>query len=244
MSSVDERVHRGIPAKLVDVIGQRIISGEWSAATTFRIIDVQEEFNVSATVAREVVLALQSKGLVESRPKRGVTVLDRSAWNLLDPDVLSWDVTGRGRVIADLEQARLLIEPWAAAEAADVGDTVAIARCRAAMTAMAEAAVAGDVAAITAADLEFHRALLAASGNAVIARIGLVIEPVLRRRDELTISTASSVSSGFLALHENVIAAVERRDGEAAESASRTLVQTSASDSQIVTASLDGRKSR
>lgn len=242
MSAVDERVHRGIPAKLVDVIGQRIISGEWSSGSTFRIIDVQEEFSVSATVAREVVLALQSKGLVESRPKRGVTVLERSAWNLLDPDVLSWDVTGRGRVIADLEQARLLIEPWAAAEAADVGDTMAIVRCRTAMTAMVEAAAAGDVAAITAADLEFHRALLAASGNAVIARVGLVIEPVLRRRDELTISSVSSVSSGFLALHENVIAAVERGDRTAAESASRILVQTSASDSQIVTAGhADGR---
>lgn len=237
MSAVDERVHRGIPAKLVDVIGQRIISGEWLPGVTFRIVDVQAEFNVSATVAREVVLTLQSKGLVESRPKRGVTVLERSAWNLLDPDVLSWDVTGRGRVIADLEQARMLIEPWAAAEAAEMGDALAIARCRSAMTAMVEAAASGDVIAITAADLEFHRALLAASGNAVIARIGLVIEPVLRRRDELTISSTSPVSSGFLDLHENVIAAVERKDRKGAEDASRTLIQTSASDSQIVTAS-------
>lgn len=243
MSAVDERVHRGIPAKLVDVIGQRIISGEWSGGTTFRIIDVQSEFSVSATVAREVALALQSKGLVESRPKRGVTAMERSSWNLLDADVLTWDVTGRGRVIADLEQARILIEPWAAAEAADVGDKVAIARCRAAMTAMSEAAVVGDVAAITVADLEFHRALLAASGNAVIARIGLVIEPVLRRRDELTISSASSVTSGLLALHENVIAAVEEGDRASAEAASRTLVRISATDSQIVTGSHAERRS-
>lgn len=236
MSAMDERVHRGIPAKLVDVIGQRIISGEWIGGSTFRIQDVQDEFRVSATVAREVVLALQSKGLVESRPKRGVTVLDRSSWNLLDPDVLTWDVAGRGRVIADLEQARLLIEPWAAAEAAGMGDEKAVARCRFAMTKMIKAAAIGDVAAITAADLEFHRALLAASGNAVIARIGLVIEPVLRRRDELTISSSSPVSSGFLVLHENVIAAIEAGDREWAESASRVLIHTSASDSQIVTA--------
>lgn len=235
MSAEDDRVHRGIPARIVDLIGQRIIAGEWRPGSTFRIVDVQEEFSVSATVAREVVLTLQAKGLVESRPKRGVTVQERSAWNLLDPDVLTWDVAGRGRVIADLEQARLLIEPWAAAEAATLGDTEAIHRCRSAMTAMKEATDAGDVDAITAADLEFHRALLAASGNAVIARVGLVIEPVLRRRDELTISRSSASSTDFLTLHENVIAAVEKGDRTQAESASRSLIMRSASDSQNVT---------
>jgi len=78
MLGLEERVHRGIPARLVDVVGQRIVSGGWPSASSFRIQDLQDEFQVSVTVAREVVLALQSKGLVESRPKRGVTILERS----------------------------------------------------------------------------------------------------------------------------------------------------------------------
>lgn len=236
MLGLDERVQRGIPARLIDVVGQRIVTGGWPPGSAFRIQDLQDEFQVSVTVAREVVLALQSKGLVESRPKRGVTILERDSWNLLDPDVLSWDATGRGRLIADLEQARLLIEPWAAAAAAVRQSSEVIARCRRAMTAMRQSTLKADVDAITAADVEFHRALLEASGNAIITQVGALIEPILRRRDEMTFSETPSDDIAFLDLHERVISAIEAGDERTAELASRELVQASASDSSQVTA--------
>src|ERR1700687_2795631 len=46
--------------------------------------------NVSRTATREAIKVLASKGLVEVRRKVGIRVKPRSAWNLLDPDLLLW----------------------------------------------------------------------------------------------------------------------------------------------------------
>src|SRR5262249_44469112 len=47
---------------------------------------------VSRTVVREAIKVLAAKGLVESRPKTGSRVRPRRDWNLLDPDVLAWQI--------------------------------------------------------------------------------------------------------------------------------------------------------
>lgn len=51
---------------------------------------LSEELGVSRTALREAIKALISKGLVETRRRRGTMVLDRSRWNMLDADVVSW----------------------------------------------------------------------------------------------------------------------------------------------------------
>ena len=47
---------------------------------------------MSRTVVREAIKVLAAKGLVESRPKVGTFVRPRRDWNLLDPDVLAWQI--------------------------------------------------------------------------------------------------------------------------------------------------------
>ena len=49
-----------------------------------------DRLHVSRTAYREALRMLAAKGLVESRPKTGTRVSQRSKWHLLDPDVLSW----------------------------------------------------------------------------------------------------------------------------------------------------------
>jgi len=213
----------------------RIVQGEIPPGSGFRLQDVQEEFNVSVTVARESVLALQGKGLVEVRPRRGVTALPRREWNLLDLDVLRWHADDIGAVIADLEQARRLIEPWAAVAAATTADPGAQVRCREAMNALSEAAERGDVDAVTEADVAFHQALLDASGNAVIASIGQLIQPALRHRDRLTLPSSETGSRAFLPLHEAIVTAIEAADPKAARDAAERLIQASESDSARAT---------
>jgi DNA-binding FadR family transcriptional regulator len=51
---------------------------------------LSEELGVSRTALREAIKGLASKGLVETRRRRGTLVLDRSNWNMLDAEVLAW----------------------------------------------------------------------------------------------------------------------------------------------------------
>lgn len=225
---------RGLSPQIAGDLGRKITSGELPEDSTFRLQDVEGWYGVSVTVAREVMHALQSKGLVEARPRRGITVLGRDSWDLLDADVLQWHENHLGHIIADLEESRLLIEPWAAKTAAIAGSPGDIQRLRKAMTALTVAADSADVAAMTRADLAFHRVLLEASGNSILSRIGRVIEPALRRRDELTLHDKKGEDLTFLPLHEGIVAAIERREPEAAEIAATLLITKSGSDSSQV----------
>jgi DNA-binding FadR family transcriptional regulator len=137
-------------------------------------------------------------------------------------------------VLADLEESRLLIEPWAAKTAAIAGSSGDIQRLREAMIALTVAADSGEVAAMTRADLAFHRVLLEASGNSIVSRIARVIEPALRRRDELTLHDKKRDDLTFLPLHEGIVAAIERREPEAAEIAATLLITESGTDSSQV----------
>jgi len=223
---------RGLSADISQNLGTRIVSGEFTAGESFRLQDVEEEFGVSVTVAREVMHTLQSKGLVEARPRRGISVLDRDHWNLLDTDVLDWHRSHLGPIIADLEEARRVIEPWAARAAAQSGSDEDIVELRASMEAFRQAALGGDPVAITTADLEFHRKLLETSGNSVFARIARVIEPVLRRRDEITMTEDRIVNLDFIPRHDAIVIAIEARDPDAAEQAAVDLITVSGQDSQ------------
>jgi DNA-binding FadR family transcriptional regulator len=89
----------------------------------------------------------------------------------------------------------------------------------------------GDVSAMTVADMNFHRALLEASGNSIVARIARVLEPALRRRDELTMHDRKREDLKFLPLHEEIVVCIEAKDPVAAEEAAIRLITESGSDS-------------
>ncbi|MFP3589962.1 GntR family transcriptional regulator, partial [Paraburkholderia sp. SIMBA_055] len=64
---------------------------------------------------------LAGKGLVDARQRRGTFVQPRSSWNLLDPDVLAWEITPETlpRMLRELEEIRAIFEPAAAELAAE-----------------------------------------------------------------------------------------------------------------------------
>jgi len=222
---------RGLSTGITAELGHQIVSGELAEGDSFRLQDISSKFGVSVTVARETMLALQNKGLVLVRPRRGITVLARDSWDLLDNDVLRWHDHHVGPIVADLEQAREVMEPWAARTAAESGSLENIARCREAMDNLTAATNSGDTDGMTAADLAFHRSILRASGNSVIAQIGRVIEPALKRRDELTLNERKKDDRAFLPLHEDLVAAIEQRQPEKAHRAALRLIRESGTDS-------------
>ncbi len=80
---------RGLTGVVIEELGRRIVSGALGDGP-LDMSKIAEYFEVSRVVVREAVRALQSKGLIDSRPNLGTRVRPITAWVLLDPDVLRW----------------------------------------------------------------------------------------------------------------------------------------------------------
>lgn len=147
-------------------IGVRIVSGDYPPGHTFEgEIAASESLNISRTAYREAVRILAAKGLVEARPKTGTRVSERSKWNLLDPDILSWifETEPSADLIASLFELRSIVEPRVAALAAGRRTACHVDRMAHALEGMETHKLTSEEG--RAADQDFHAALLDASGN-------------------------------------------------------------------------------
>lgn len=60
---------------VLDSIGNDIVTGTIAAGEKFTLTDIEAQFDVSRTVARETMRTLEHMGLVETSPRVGLTVL-------------------------------------------------------------------------------------------------------------------------------------------------------------------------
>lgn len=221
-------MRRGLHGRIVDDLGRRIVQGELEPGATVDLDALGGSLDVSRTVVREAVKVLETKGLLEARPKRGTVVRPRAAWNLLDPDVVGWCFTNGPdpRFLAALNEIRQVIEPAAARLAAERATAQDVAALREALAALR--ADHGDVDASTEDDVALHRAILAASGNELLARVGALIEAGLRGRDRLAF--AHDWDTAYLDRHAEVVEAIAAGDAPRAEAAMGRLVLDAAQD--------------
>lgn len=173
-----ERLHGAIARSL----GMAIVSGEHLPGHVLdNEIASSEQLNVSRSAYREAVRMLAAKGLVESRPKAGTRVSPRERWNLLDPDVLAWMFeSGKPSLefVKGLFELRTLLEPAAAALAAERRDANDLARMRRALQEMEKHGVSVEAGRI--ADREFHHAILAATRNEPLISLSSTIGATVR----------------------------------------------------------------
>ena len=201
---------RGVHGQTVEVLAQRILTGQLLEGDTLDLTALQTEFDVSLTVLREALRVLAAKGMVDARPKRGTFVRPRSAWSLLDPDVLRWQFARSQRpgLFDDLHELRAIVEPGAASLAAARATDDDLAALDAALGDMA--AAGDDASAAVAADLAFHRALLAATHNELVQRMEVVIETGLAERDRMVHGAAGTTDPA--PSHKAVVEAIRRRN--------------------------------
>lgn len=166
---------RNLFGQVVEELGSRIVRGELKPTQLLLEVDLCRELGTSRTVVREALKSLSAKGLVDTRTRTGTRVLEATHWNLLDLDVLGWRYAAmpRKQFFSEIFELRRMIEPHAAALAAEratKADIEAIARAYADMqSAPHESAAAID------ADQRFHRAVLAAARNDLLAQMAGVI---------------------------------------------------------------------
>jgi DNA-binding FadR family transcriptional regulator len=214
---------RGLHGAVVHDIGVRIVNGELEPGDTLPDNGSVDEAAVSRTVVREAIKVLAAKGLVEARPKVGTRVRPRRDWNLLDPDVLAWQIEA-GPDARFLEQAlelRRMIEPAAARLAAERATDEQVAALYEAYREMA--AAGDDLDAFMEPDLRFHRVMLEACRNELLEHMNEIFTAVLRT--VFAYSSSSSRSYPKAARRHRAIArAIEARDPDAAEQAVLRLI--------------------
>jgi DNA-binding FadR family transcriptional regulator len=225
---------RGVHYDLVRHLGARIVSGHHAQGAVLDLPTLCEELDVSLTALREAMKVLAGKGLLDARPKRGTYVLPRTAWDLLDADVIDWRITtgDARRVLHDLADLRSVIEPAVAHRAALRRTDDDLDVLEAALTRMA--AARDDPEAAAEADAAFHRGLLAATGNELFARMDLLLEPGLRARDRLVHAHADVADP--VPSHRAVLDAVRAGDAPRAELAMLDLLAKSTEDLDAATA--------
>lgn len=228
---------RGVHGQTVEIIAQRILSGEIAEGDTLNITQLQDELGVSLTALREALKVLTAKGLVDARQKRGTFVRPRSDWQLLDAEVIRWQFAERAnpQLLDELHEVRGIVEPAAARLAAERATDDDLATLDAALTAMIEAS---DAAAAVAADLAFHRALLRATHNELLQRMEVVIETGLAERDRLV--HGLEPDNDPVPSHRAIVDAIGARDAPGAEAAMRELLAKAARD--VATAASKARR--
>ncbi|GAA0993948.1 FadR/GntR family transcriptional regulator [Acrocarpospora macrocephala] len=217
---------RGIHGQVVEIIGRRLVTGQIAENGRIDLVELEAELQVSRTVVREALKVLAGKGLVDSRQKRGTVVRPRSEWNLLDPDVISWEFENRGtQMLRQLAEVRQMFEPAAAGLAAARRTEADLAELEAALAGMAAARTPAEAA---SADLRFHRAVLAATGNELLVRMEVVVESVLAERDRIVHDVVTADDP--VPSHRALLDAIRAGDEEAARTSALALLDKAMAD--------------
>ena len=211
--------------------------GTWIAAGTHervvRSLDqIAADYGINRAMARDICLILQAKGMVEMRPRIGVTVQSREKWGVFDRDVLRWRLDADyWTQLSALTDLRLTIEPHCARLAANRATSPQQGSLRTLADRLGDIGTrwvtAGDAATdadrndYLDVDQQFHRGLLAASGTEMLRAVSPAIDLALEARNEnFARSRQSDVGAPpraiALLLHTGVATAIfQRRPDEA-----------------------------
>jgi GntR family transcriptional regulator, transcriptional repressor for pyruvate dehydrogenase complex len=176
--------------------------------------DLAEKFVVSRTSVREALRALESLGLIEIRPGEGTFVREVSIDALVEP--LALLLTSHREAIAELFEARRLLEPALAALAAARATRDEIQEMERILEEQAKEIAAGKTG--LAQDVAFHTAIGAAAHNRAITRIAHAIMDLLTQSREEALNTPGRPTRSHQD-HRRILAAITARDERAARQA-------------------------
>jgi DNA-binding FadR family transcriptional regulator len=208
---------------IVEQLGIAIVTGQYGPRNEFPTeAALCSQFGVSRGVLREAVKMLTAKGLLTARPRQGTRIEPEQYWNLLDPDVLRWLLERKFslELLTEFTQVRLAIEPMAAAIAARLKSEESLAPIRRAVENMKAAEIGGYDPLV--ADIEFHVAVLRASGNRFFIELEDLIDSALRISIRLThqYKAASNVND-----HKKVLDAIEAGNEDRARKAAEAILR-------------------
>jgi GntR family transcriptional regulator, transcriptional repressor for pyruvate dehydrogenase complex len=196
--------------------------------------DLAQRFGVSRTAVREAVKTLREKGLVEAYSGRGTFVTNGTSQAIRQSLDLMIRINQQDGS-ANLVELRLVLEPEIAGLAASKIDDQLLATMREAVAIMDRSL--RDPDAFVEADLDFHLALAEAVGNPLILSLLDSIVGLLREQRSRIFNVDGGPERGQFH-HKRILAAIERRDPEAAREAMRAHLHQVLTDSSSIGNSL------
>ena len=182
-------------------VKERILEGAYPGGELLSEGEVAEALEVSRTPVREAFLLLEAEGLMRLYPKRGALVVPVSPGE-----------------VRDLMDTRLLVERDAARRAArDAANRGRLAtELQDLLDRQQEALDAGDVPGFVRTDRDFHHAIVAAGGNAILTRLSDSLRDRQRRMVATTVARDPELMRRFLDEHRAICDAIGAGDARAA----------------------------
>jgi len=183
-----------------DAILRRIVDGTYRPGTRLLELKLAREFGVSQAPIREAIRELEAIGLVRSQPRKGAVV----------GDFWSHGVSEIYAVRGALEEAatRLAV--------GRIGDTAAL---QAEVDAMAAAASLRDLVALKEHSVAFHRLIVDACGNQLLASIWNSLQ--IETRTTLALMHPDLDLMDAALSHQPIVDAIRRGDAERAATVAR-----------------------
>jgi GntR family transcriptional repressor for pyruvate dehydrogenase complex len=212
---------RGLAHGLVEDLGEKIRSQLLRPGDKLPTESaIMQSFGVSRTVVREALSKLQAAGLVETHHGIGTFVLQPRAGSVFRLD--AGDIATSVDVLAVLE-LRISLETESAGLAASRRTEEQLQAMRQALDDFERnVAVAGDT---VAPDFRFHLQIAQSTGNPyfadIMSHLGTTIIPRTRINAIRTLDRSGAYLSRVNREHEEIYAAIARRDPESARAAMR-----------------------
>jgi len=206
----------------VSQLREQVLSGQWAVGARLPAeTELAQQLEVGRSTVREAIRALVHAGLLETRQGSGTYV--RS----VAPGA-EWEPRLRRAAVLEAYEVREALEVQAARLAAGRRTDADIAALRAGLAERDRARARDRDASFVELDLAFHRAVVAAAHNPLLAEMFDSFAAVLREALIAVVSDSGLRQVGADAAHARLAAAIEAGDAAAAERATRDHIDPTA----------------
>ena len=169
--------------------------------------DLAVQFGVSRVVVREAIRTLELNGLLTVKKGRNGGIFVAQDYERPISDSIVNLLAGGGASLENLFEMRQIIEPFAAARAAELGSDEDFERLTAELEEAEREHAVGN--SIRAHNIEFHRLVIRMSGNPILGMVGETV--LLLLSDRIKHISSPETSESVLSSHRKILGALKQR---------------------------------